>query len=188
MSHPEPQDRSARTPREPGNGRDVPAGDYPYGPDAAASPPRSPWPGQAADAQPSGGGWASSEDPWGPGARDAAPVRYGADAGWQQQDASRYGGGATDGGLPTSTVVLLVVSGLGVLTGFATLAGVPALIIAIVAATSASTDRERAERLTRTGWIVFVAIIAASVLLLVLGLVLLLAVGGGLASGVFAGF
>lgn len=191
MSHPEPQDRPARPPQEPGSGHDdVPAGDYPYGPGAAA-PPRSPWPGPADDAPPPGGGWGAPQEPWRQDPREigAAPARDG--AGWPQRD-DRYGGGAPSGGsLPTSTVVLLVVSGLAVFTGFATLAGVPALIFAIIAATTAATDREGAERLTRTGWIVFVAIIAASILLVVLALVLGVALLGGLsglASTGVAGF
>jgi len=178
VSHPDEQDRPPSTPQEPWRGAGAPsggsAGDYPYGPDAPS--PRSPWPGDAA-AQPGaapqhGGGWDPPTETWRPQAQGpgGAPARYGADADWQQQDDARYGGGAPGGGsgLPTSTVVLLVVSGLGVFTGFATLAGVPALVLAVVAAASASTDRERAERLTRTGWIVFVAVIAASVLLLLL--------------------
>ncbi|WP_299039758.1 hypothetical protein [uncultured Pseudokineococcus sp.] len=192
MSHPEPQDRPDRSWREPS--RDVPTGDYPYGP-GAAGPAQSPWPGSAddrtgarADAPAGDGGWGAPSDPWTSGARDggASPVRYGGD---RPQHEDRYGGGATSSaGLPTSTVVLLVVSGLGVFTGFATLAGVPALILGIVAATSAATDRERAERLTRTGWIVFVAIIAASLLLLVLAFVLGIAVLGGLSGLASTGF
>lgn len=195
MSHPEPQDRPDRTAREPERGRDdVPPAGYPYGPEAAGDPPRSPWPGPAAGSPPPGAGWGPPQEPWRQEPHDAAPVRYGAQ--WPQ-DEERYGGGAPGGGagggggLPTSTVVLLVVSGLGVFTGFATLAGVPALIIAVVAATSAATDRDRAERLTRTGWIVFVAIIAASILLLVLALVLGLALFGGIGAvlqGSLAGF
>jgi len=186
VSHPEPQEQPSRAPQDP----------YPYGPETAGSPWPGPGPGSeprpAADQQPPSGGWGPSSDPWPDSPRDAVPARYGhggGDQGWQDQPGTRYDGGTpAAGGLPTSTVVLLVVSGLGVLTGFATLAGVPALILAIIAATSASTDRERAERLTRTGWIVFAAVVVGTILLVVLGLVLLLAVGGGLASGAFAGF
>ncbi|NNH22483.1 hypothetical protein HLB09_05130 [Pseudokineococcus marinus] len=111
-------------------------------------------------------------------------ARYGGDHG-----DSRYDGGTPPGGgLPTSTLVLLVVSGLAVFTGVATLAGVPALVIGVVAATSASTDRARAERLTRTGWLVFAGVIAAVVVLAVLALVLVLVIGGGLISAGAGGF
>jgi hypothetical protein len=69
-----------------------------------------------------------------------------------------YGGGgdASPGTpIPTSTVVLLVLSGLAAVSCWFTLAGIAPLVLAIVAMTRHRTDPASAARLTRVGWITF---------------------------------
>ena len=70
---------------------------------------------------------------------------------------------------PASTIVLLVISGLATLTCWFTLAGLPALVLAIVALTKARDDLPGAQRLTRIGWIAFGVITAIILGLGVLG-------------------
>lgn len=88
-----------------------------------------------------------------------------------------------EAGAPVSTIVLLVVSGIAVLTGFFTLAGIPALVLAIVALTRAGTDPAAARRLTRTGWWVFVGLIVLGLVLAGIGIALLIAFGSAFGTG-----
>lgn len=76
-----------------------------------------------------------------------------------------YGGYAPAGPpTPASTVVLLVISGLTILTFFLILAGLPALIIGIVAMSKNRSAPEEARKLTRIGWITFAVLMALHVL------------------------
>lgn len=83
-----------------------------------------------------------------------------------------YGGYAPAGPpTPTSTIVLLIISGLTTLSGIFVLVGLPALILGIVAIAKNRTAPAEARKLTRIGWITYAAVAA----LHVLGLVGLLA-------------
>ena len=66
--------------------------------------------------------------------------------------------------LPTSTVVLLVLSGLATLSCWFTLAGLAPLVLAIVAMSRHRTDPAAAARLTRIGWILLAVLVGLLVL------------------------
>jgi len=68
---------------------------------------------------------------------------------------------------PTSTIVLLVVSGLTTLSCYFSLVGIVPLILGIVALSKAKADEEGCRRLTRIGWIVY-AVVGVIGLLLVI--------------------
>ncbi len=87
--------------------------------------------------------------------------------------ATRQQGTAT----PVSTIVLLVLSGLAVLTGAFTLAGLPALVLSIVALTRSGSDPAGARRLTNLGWWIFAGLIVLGIVLIVVGFALLAAFG-----------
>lgn len=184
-------------------GGSSPAGrpDYPYGPPAppASSAPGwpAPWPGGA---PPAGHGEAprygghDAQAPSGPpptyGPPSYGPPAYGPPPG--QGGPPAWGPGRYDGGVdlagetprtPTSTIVLLVVSAVCFLSGVLAVAGIPALIIAAVAAARVRTDPQRAVELTRIGWWVLGGVLAACLLLLVLLVVVLVA---GTTAGSYA--
>jgi hypothetical protein len=75
---------------------------------------------------------------------------------------------------PTSTIVLLVLSGLATLSCWFTLAGIAPLILAIMAMTKQKVDPAATPRLTRIGWIVFA--VGVGVILLVFGVFLTMAI------------
>ena len=60
----------------------------------------------------------------------------------------------------TSAIVLTVVSGLTVATGYCCPIGVVPLILGILGLTNHTADPEGAARLTRIGWIVYAALLA----------------------------
>jgi hypothetical protein len=64
--------------------------------------------------------------------------------------------------------VLLVVAGLATVTCRLSLAGVPALIIGVVALSRSGDDPARARRLTAIGWFTFVMMFIISVALITL--------------------
>jgi hypothetical protein len=78
--------------------------------------------------------------------------------------------------VPTSTIVLLVLSGLATLSCWFTLAGIAPLVLAIVAIGRARVDPPAAARLTRVGWIVF-AVTMGLFVLATLGVVIASIVG-----------
>ena len=181
---------------------DRPGRDYPYGPPAPTAPPSSgpgwpaPWPTGVPPAWPAEppryGGYETSGPPpaYGPPPGHHGPPVYGPPPG--QGGPPAWGPGRYDGGVdlaaetprtPTSTIVLLVVSAVCFLSGVLALAGVPALIIAAVAAARVRTDPQRAVELTRIGWWVLGGVLAACLLLLVLLVVVLVA---GTTAGSYA--
>lgn len=91
----------------------------------------------------------------------------------------QHRGTGTGEGVPVSTIVLLVLSGLAVFTGWFTLAGIPAVILAIVALTRAGSDPTGARRLTRIGWWVFAGLVVLGLVLGAIGLALLFALPFG---------
>jgi hypothetical protein len=62
-----------------------------------------------------------------------------------------------------STTALLVVSAFATISLFLTIPGIPALVLAIVAKTSARSHPDRARKLTKAGWIVFASLVALTV-------------------------
>ncbi|MFP5335116.1 MAG: hypothetical protein ACLGIV_07375 [Actinomycetes bacterium] len=161
-----------------------PAADYPYAPQpwsqpeppAAASPygpPAGPY-GQPAAPQP------PQPPPYGTGGYPPAgpPPGYTGGPGYGYTGGPGHGGytpSAPPAPTPTSTIVLLVISGLATLSCYFSLAGVPALVMSIIAMTKSRTEPESARRLTRTGWITFTVIAAVTVVLMVLGIAALFA-------------
>lgn len=154
---------------------------YPWGPPepSGASPQGSrppeqpPQPAQPQPAQPQhdpyGGGqysgpWTQHGDQQGP----YTGIPHGS-AGPVQQPG--YGAPVRHGGVPTSTIILLVVSGISVVTGFLFIPGIAPLVLAIVAMVRAGRDPAGARHLTRIGWIVY-GVVAV---LTVIGLVALFA-------------
>ncbi|MEJ5912915.1 hypothetical protein [Pseudokineococcus sp. 1T1Z-3] len=176
-----------------------PAGASPW-PDSAPSRPEPPpsWGANSAPTSTAGQPWAAPASSWGPSSPGASsPAAGGRYEGGLEPDAPVADGGHARGGdalttppggdgqavptyppgggaVPTSTVVLLVVSAVAFFTGALTIPSVPSGILAVVAATSASRDLDRAERLTRLGWILLVGLTVAGLLLLVLVFVVLL--------------
>lgn len=163
---------------------------YPYAPkpsdwpadESQAAQPAAGSPAERRDGDPSGtggyppaGGYpggahqpgAASPPGYQPGA--VPPPPYGA-AGY---GAAGYGVGAyatPSQPVPTSTVVLLVLSGLATLSCWFTLAGLAPLVLAIVAMSRHRADPAAAARLTRIGWIVF-AVLAGLLVLATAGVV-----------------
>ena len=68
----------------------------------------------------------------------------------------------------SSAIVLVVLSGLTILSGYCCIIGIGPLIFGILGITQQSTDPDNAARMTKYGWILF----AAMTLLLVLAFVL----------------
>ena len=66
----------------------------------------------------------------------------------------------------TSAIVLTVVSGLTIMTGYCCVIGIAPLILGILGITKNSTDPEGAARLTKIGWIVFAALTVAVLLII----------------------
>lgn len=73
---------------------------------------------------------------------------------------------------PASTIVLLVLSAFLTISCYFSLAGLPPLVLSIVALTKNSTDPAQCKKLTKIGWIVF----AILVLLVIAGFAALLIV------------
>lgn len=74
---------------------------------------------------------------------------------------------------PASTIVLLILSALATLSCYGFIAGIPPLVLSIVALTKSSTDPEGCRKLTNIGWIVFgvlLALYAAAIVILVVSL------------------
>ena len=89
-----------------------------------------------------------------------APGGYGPNAG----QAPAAGGYSTGYRTPTSTIVLVVVSALATFTGLLALAGIPAGVLGILALLRGREAPDDARRLTRIGWIVFVAVVGVMLL------------------------
>ncbi|HEY6795395.1 MAG TPA: hypothetical protein VI248_12025 [Kineosporiaceae bacterium] len=66
-----------------------------------------------------------------------------------------------------STVVLTIIAGLLTVSCYFSLAGIPALVLAIIALTRNATDPTGARRLTRIGWIVLGSVFALIVIAIV---------------------
>ena len=92
-----------------------------------------------------------------------------------------------EGATPVSTIVLLVLSGLAVFTGWFTLAGIPGAALAIVALTRTGSDPAGARRLTRIGWWIFGGLVLLGVALAIIGVVLLFVLGDTAVSTGFSG-
>lgn len=77
----------------------------------------------------------------------------------------------------TSAIVLTVLSGLAVVTGYCCVIGIGPLVLGILGITKNASDPEGAARLTKIGWIVFAALTLLAVLA-VAGLVLAVTLTG----------
>jgi hypothetical protein len=156
----------------------TPSGDQDVPPPSWADPQATP-PGQPSPYGPPAGQGPAAATPSGdpataPGYPPAAPYGaapgyppadpYGAPAGYGQPagypPAPGYGappgyGYPPPAPTPTSAIVLVVLSGLATATCWGALAGLPGLILGIIALTGNSTDPERSRRMTRIGWITF---------------------------------
>jgi len=122
-------------------------------------------------------GDARGDDPYGGGQYAGTPYTGTPSAGTGVGPLTGYQGrpasGAEGGSAPTSTIVLLAVSGVSLVTGAFTLAGIAGLVLSIVALVRSGTDLPAARRLTRIGWIIWTVVAVLSVLL-VIGLIALL--------------
>lgn len=170
---------------------DAPAGEQPVEPSAGPSQPQvSERPSTHGDS----GGWAQPQPaPPAPGYGYPPAPGYGAPVGYGQPPQGygpppSYGyagvpaSAAPRGQVPTSAVVLVVLSGLLTLVLSWTVVGllyVGPAVLAVVAMTRAGSDPAGARRLTRTGWIVFGVMTALLGVLVVVGLVLLFSLDGG---------
>jgi hypothetical protein len=68
--------------------------------------------------------------------------------------------------------VLVVVSGIAALTCYFSLAGIPSLVMGIIALTKNNTDPEGARRLARIGWITF-GVISAVIILIIVAIIVI---------------
>ncbi len=87
---------------------------------------------------------------------------------------STPGYGAPSSPTPTSAIVLVVISALATLSCYFSLAGIPALVLGIIALTRNAQDPEGARRMAKIGWIVLGAV-SAVILVLVVGFFVLVA-------------
>ncbi len=167
---PEQQPRPPESPTWPGRGFAAPGGFAPPVGGAAAGPRANPWStptSYGASGQPTSYG-APGQPPPPPG-YPAYPNQLGyppAPQGYPTAyPAPAYATVATRSSVPGSTVVLLVLSLVGiVLTG---IIGIPSAIIAALAWRQHSADPVAARRRTTSGWIWFAANFAVGILLLI---------------------
>lgn len=168
-------------------GADPAAAPGPTQPPPQPEPPRYGGASPMGSDQPAGGASAvqlPASDPYGPS--DPQAGQHGvSDYGVSQYGTGQYGATPDGGGqygaapyappaaaAPTSSIVLLIVSGLSVITGILFVPGVVGVILGSIALSRAREDPARARRLTRTGWIVY-GVVAA---LFLIGFVVLIVV------------
>ncbi len=65
----------------------------------------------------------------------------------------------------TSAIVLTVISGMTVMTGYCCVIGIAPLILGILGITKNTSDPEGAAQLTKVGWIVYAALVALFLLI-----------------------
>ncbi|MDQ2850377.1 MAG: hypothetical protein M3Y49_06520 [Actinomycetota bacterium] len=72
------------------------------------------------------------------------------------------------GGTNVSAIVLTVLAGMTALSFYFSLAGIPAVIIAIIALTKQNNDMAGSRRLTRIGWIVWAVLMVICVIVIII--------------------
>lgn len=159
-------------------------------------PAPAPQPAPPASDGPYGGGQPTYGQAPGYGQPPAAypPPGYGPPGYGQAPQGYGYAGvpasAAPRGQAPTSAIVLVVLSGLLVLTLFWTVVGLlyalPG-VLSVVALSRSGSDPAGARRTTRTGWISFGVVTVVLGLLVVVGAVLLATYGGGGGTGTGTG-
>lgn len=170
---PTPHEPTEQPTEQPTTGGTSDAAGYPYAggnptvplskdaPPAAAPTPYGPPDAQPAQAQ-------YGQPQYGQPAPYAGGGAYGAPApGYSGGYAGGPGYGQPSPPTPTSTVVLLVLSGIATLSFFLSLAGIVPLIMSIVALTKNRQDPEGAKRLTRIGWWVLIGLTVLGIVLLI---------------------
>ena len=66
----------------------------------------------------------------------------------------------------SSAIVLIVFSGLALLSGYCCYIGIPSLVFGILGVTQHASDPEGAARMTRIGWVVFAALVLLTLLVI----------------------
>jgi len=110
------------------------------------------------------------QQPYGQQAYGQAPPGYG----YPPPGVVNYGQSTTNG----SAIALTIVSALAVFSCFGTLQGIVGLIFGIIGLSKQSSDPEGSRRITRTGWIVFGALVALSVVGFIIWVAVVAARGG----------
>jgi hypothetical protein len=151
-----------------------------------AQPYAAPAPAYGAQPQPYGAQpqpYGAQPQPYGAQPQPYGAQPYGGQAPGYGYAAPGYGYSPPSSGTPGTTIALIVVSAVSIVTCFLTLAGIPGLIIGIIAATRAGNDPAGSRRMTRTGWIVYGVVAALGVIAFVVLVVIGLATGSGSDSG-----
>ena len=66
----------------------------------------------------------------------------------------------------SSAIVLIVFSGLALLSGYCCYISIPSLVFGILGVTQHASDPEGAARMTRIGWVVFAALVLLTLLVI----------------------